>query len=198
MKKTSAFKWPHWCSIARFWRFSNVRLFQLYGTDYIVSPIGLQRKRTFEKLSTCKWTTNSLISKYFEFKLWPLKRSIALQLYGTDYNSKIGLSFFCLHAFSRQVLSDLLIASGRWELELPTCAQQTKSELVQNIAAIKSNMRSNTLVAFLIISFCVLNLLPESCDCYPSYYYPTGRYYTSYYPYYHPPGKQGTILTHKL
>ena len=34
MEKTLIFKWPHWCSIARFWRFSNVRLFQLYGTDY--------------------------------------------------------------------------------------------------------------------------------------------------------------------
>ena len=53
-----------------FLTFSNVGLFQLLGqTIYIVSPIKLQRKRTFEKLSTCKWTTNSLISKCFEFEL---------------------------------------------------------------------------------------------------------------------------------
>ena len=36
MKKTLSLKWAHWCSIAPFWRFSNVRLFQLYGTDYIM------------------------------------------------------------------------------------------------------------------------------------------------------------------
>ena len=39
MENTLTFKWPHWRSIARFWRFSNVRLFKLYGTDYIKSVL---------------------------------------------------------------------------------------------------------------------------------------------------------------
>ena len=144
MKKTLAFKWPIWCSIAQFLRFSSVRLFQLYGTDHKtfesvsswrcglffnfetdstslriikcsfvkvvtdrtvafqlksgiddmrgvhwkhsevrskVSPIKLQRKGTFEM----QMDNEMLISVCFIFELWPLKRAIGLQLYGTDY-----------------------------------------------------------------------------------------------------------------
>ena len=93
MEKTLTFRWPIWCSVACFWRFRTLAYFNFWDGLYIVSPIKLQRKRTFEKLSTCKWTTNSLISKCFEFELWPLKRSIALQLYGTDdYKSLYSLS----------------------------------------------------------------------------------------------------------
>ena len=61
----------------------------------IVSPIKLQRKRTFEKLGACKWAVFCYISACFKFELWPLKRSIALQLYGTDYITR-----FCLDVSS--------------------------------------------------------------------------------------------------
>ena len=54
----------------------------------IVSPIKLQRKRTFEKLEACKWASFGHTSACFKNELWPFKRSIALQLYGTDYKKK--------------------------------------------------------------------------------------------------------------
>ena len=86
MEKTLTVKWAHWCSIACLWRFSNVRLFQLYGTDYIVSPIKLHRYRTFQR-SKLKFKTCRYLAKHCPFACPELlERPLALQLYGTYYS----------------------------------------------------------------------------------------------------------------
>ena len=51
--------------------------------------------KNIEKLSTCKWTNKVLISPCYKFELWPLQCSIALQLYGINYNTNtVGTLWF--------------------------------------------------------------------------------------------------------
>ena len=56
---------------------------------YIVTPIKLQRKRTFEKLLTCKRTTKRwcLHVSNVNFDLWNVRK--CCNFYGTDYRARL-------------------------------------------------------------------------------------------------------------
>ena len=109
LEKTLTFKWAHWCSIAGFWRFSNVRSFQLYGTDYKQNSGCIKYHKTESVIKRQNVGQNNLVvaESRSNRPLGPTKKNMTPdKLTKRVLSSKLFQTSFSFQAFSLSLISE--------------------------------------------------------------------------------------------